>query len=116
MRGWDLAVVVLAAIPALVLAGGICGVFTARLQARPPTRCLLPCTCSSCCMRAWLLPLSLSVRLCPIAGTCQRGVQPGRRNCGRGAGWRAHGGGRGAGGGCAALIRRRSVITHEGGR
>ncbi|KAI7841858.1 hypothetical protein COHA_004387 [Chlorella ohadii] len=34
IRGWDLSLVVLAAIPALILAGGVCGVFTAKLQAK----------------------------------------------------------------------------------
>lgn len=38
IRGWDLSLVVLAAIPALVLAGGICGVFTAKLQVRSSWR------------------------------------------------------------------------------
>lgn len=33
MRGWDLSLVVLAAIPAVILFTGICGIFTARLQA-----------------------------------------------------------------------------------
>lgn len=32
IRGWDLSLVVLAAIPALIIAGGVCGVFTAKLQ------------------------------------------------------------------------------------
>lgn len=32
-RGWDLSLVVLAAIPALVIIGAVCGIFTARLQA-----------------------------------------------------------------------------------
>lgn len=44
VRGWDLSLVVLAAIPALVIAGGVCGVFTARLQARP-SHC-----CCHCCV------------------------------------------------------------------
>lgn len=34
IRGWDLSLVVLAAIPALIIAGGVCGVFTAKLQVR----------------------------------------------------------------------------------
>ncbi|EFN57797.1 hypothetical protein CHLNCDRAFT_51094 [Chlorella variabilis] len=33
-RGWDLSLVVLAAIPALVVVGAICGIFTACLQAK----------------------------------------------------------------------------------
>ena len=34
LRGWDLSLVVLAAIPALVITGAVCGIFTARLQAK----------------------------------------------------------------------------------
>ncbi|KAL4425508.1 hypothetical protein ABPG75_009524 [Micractinium tetrahymenae] len=33
-RGWDLSLVVLAAIPALVIIGAVCGIFTAKLQAQ----------------------------------------------------------------------------------
>ena len=34
LRGWDMSLVVLAAIPALVITGAVCGTFTARLQAK----------------------------------------------------------------------------------
>ncbi|PRW59338.1 ATP-binding cassette transporter [Chlorella sorokiniana] len=39
IRGWDLSLVVLAAIPALIIAGGVCGVFTAKLQAKASRAC-----------------------------------------------------------------------------
>lgn len=38
LRGWDLSLVVLAAIPALVITGAVCGIFTARCRPRPAAR------------------------------------------------------------------------------
>lgn len=63
IRGWDLSLVVLAAIPALILAGGVCGVFTAKLQVGTAHAC--ETTHTAGCR------VELGALACTVAGICK---------------------------------------------